>query len=192
MAQGVSRSRCSVRANLEPTPRERILAGGCYCRIDCSDVIPWVELERLPAFLTEHGSGLLLPKNAAQSIWLGKMAMDLALRGHDVINAMHRKGIGWIDFLQGSPGEPPGFETGGGIVHIRTKRDFEHSLDPTKPDGFQTLKALPDVIAKGTLVEWRGSKASIVLKPYRAVISRIDRSQGNPVEYWLLTGFLRN
>jgi len=109
--------------------------------------------------------------------------MDLALNGHDVLNAMYRKGIGWIDFLQGTPGEPPGFEKGGGISHIRAKRDFEHALNPTAPDGRSTLKALPEVLAKGALTEWRGSKASIVLRPYRAVISRIDSSKGNPVEY---------
>jgi hypothetical protein len=137
-------------------------------------------------------SNLQLPKSASQSIWLGNRAMELAIQGHDVLNAMHRKGLGWIDFLQGIPGDPPGFEAGGGIAHIKAKRDFEHALDVSKPDGAGTLRALPEVLAKGALVEWRGGKASILLRPYRAVISRIDPAPGNPVEYWLLTGFCRN
>ena len=142
--------------------------------------------------VAEHGIEPLQPKDTNKSVYMGKKAMELAIQGHNVIHAMHRKGIGWIDFIQGNPGDgPPDFENGRGISHIKAKRDFEHSQDPAKPDGETTLKRLPDVIARGAIFSHRGERIEIRQDGYVAILLHVPakETETNQGERWLVSGF---
>lgn len=153
----------------------------------------WVEPESLDGFLVIHGlRPAAPPKDANQSIWLGKKAIEQAIKGHNVFHAMHRKNVGWVDFLQGLAGNgPPEFEHGAGINHIQAKRDYEHLIHSGNPDGPTVLRALPEVIAKGKVAGHRGLKLELSLGPIHAVIEQVPPTNKNPGEQWLVTGFKR-
>ncbi len=107
--------------------------------------------------------------------------MQEAIKGHNVVDAMHRKGLGWIDFAQG--------DEKGGIKHIILRRDEQHAEDPVAYplDGARTLMELPKVIAKGKIIS--GTPASAVVgiehEGVRAYLAKSSNS------HWILTGFKR-
>lgn len=104
--------------------------------------------------------------------------MEHAIKGHNVVTAMYRKGIGWVDFLQG--------DENGGIKHIRMRRNEQHADNPKRyPDGITTLRLLPDVIARGQIVS--GSATSAVVGLERNGIKAMLAKTGK--DHWLLTGF---
>ena len=178
---------------IEKAHRKFINRAGHFRRTK-NGTLTWVEPHQLLAHIADHGLEPDEPKNAHTSAWMGKMAMEESIKGHNVVHAMYRRGIGWIDFTQGTPGDgPPNFEHGGGISHIRAKRDFEHQVNPKNPDGAATLRALPEVIAKGEIVANRGSKLELALKigehTWRAILLHVPITKENPGERWLVSGF---
>jgi hypothetical protein len=170
--------------------REIVNRSGHYRRTKAGKLV-WVQPHEVLVHIAEQGPEPDLPKTTGQNLWMGRTAMDEAIKGHDVVHAMYRKGIGWIDFLQGTPGDgPPEFEHGGGITHIRAKRDYDHQQDPRMLDGVTTLKKLPEVLATGQVTATRGrGKVEIELEGFRAVLNKFRPDEKNPAEHWLLTGF---
>lgn len=158
--------------------REAINRAGHYRRTK-HGALAWVEPHQVLAHIAEHGQDPLDPTSTSHSVQMGKEAIEKAIEGHNVVHAMHRKGIGWVDFVQGDTRE--------GIVHIRTKRDEEHAADPRKPGGLATLRMLPEVIAKGTIFSGsaESAKVGIELNGVRVLLAREGK------ERWLLTGFQR-
>ena len=93
---------------------------------------------------------------------------------------------------------PPEFEHGGGVSHIKAKRDWEHQNDldsgrkQPHADGASILRALPEVIAKGKIFGGRGGKTEIRQNGFVAIIKISPATKENPGEQWLLTGFFKS
>jgi hypothetical protein len=121
--------------------REVINRSGHFRRTKAG-ALTWVEPHQVLAHIAEHGLEPDPPKDANQSVWMGRQAMAECFKGRNVVHAMHRKGFGWIDFEQGiSDSEVQRLtrETGKdvkpyGIRHVWEKRNREHRQDPSKPD----------------------------------------------------------
>ena len=141
--------------------------------------LAWVEPHQVLAHIAEHGPEPTEPTNTGHSVKMGAEAMEKAIEGHNVVHAMHRKGLGWIDFTQGNERE--------GIIHIRQKRDEEHAQNARRPDGMTTLKMLPAVIAKGRIFSGsvESAKLGIELDGVRVLLAKSGPDR------WLLTGFQR-
>jgi hypothetical protein len=98
--------------------------------------------DSLGRWVDENGGGLSIDDNLQR----GKKAMNRALRQKaDVQKAMHRKGVGQIDFEWGRPGTPAPNKSGAthadgyGVSHIVAKH------------GEATALNLPEVIARGKI-----------------------------------------
>lgn len=152
--------------------------------------LAWVEPHMVHAHITEHGPEPDAPKDANQSVWMGKQAMAEAIKGHDVVHAMHRKGLGWVDFEQGIPGGgPPEFDGGWGITHIRAKRDWQHANGKSRVNGHDALMAMPEAIAKGRIAEDHENRMVILHEGIRVAIARAQRPKGEPGHAWIVSGY---
>ena len=109
--------------------------------------------------------------------------MEKAIEGYNVVHAMHRKGLGWVDFIQG--------DEKGGIKHILLRRGEQHQQDPkTYPlDGLATLRLLPTVIAKGRLTEYYVTSATIIHDGVKVHLARITKTKENPGHAWVVSGY---
>jgi hypothetical protein len=154
----------------------------------------WVKQHQLHLHKADHGDEPNVPKSASESAHYGRQAMQVCISTQqDVVHAMHRKGMGWIDFpwgltsAEGTKEKPPAEPHG--VAHILEERDAEHDRDQQMPDGFKTSQILPMVIAKGSIAGNPGigsaTKIQIDWEGYRVLIARTDSS------HWILTGFKR-
>lgn len=124
----------------------------------------------------------------AAEIEKGRVAMQAAITAQaDQLNAMHRPGVGTIDFRWGN--------SGGGVRHIIEKRDREGAQRQSLAgqSGEKIAMRIPEVIAKGTLgppyADKNGRKRNIEHEGMRAVLS-LDFERGDR-RVWLLSGFQR-
>lgn len=154
--------------------------------------LAWVRPHELHIHKAIHGEEPDAPKDAGASAFMGRQAMQVAIATkQDVVHAMYRNGLGWIDFPWGlntedakhlRPRPDPH-----GLAHILEERDAEHAKDPQMPDGFKTSQVLPDVIAKGRYPSkpdiGKASKLIIEWEGYRVIIARTGANR------WLLSGF---
>jgi len=176
--------------------REAINRAGHYRRTKAG-ALTWVEPHQVLAHIAEHGLEPNAPKDERQSVWMGKQAMAECFRGHNVVHAMYRKGMGWIDFEQGiSDSEAARLtkEAGKnvnpyGIRHIWDKRNREHRQDPKKPDGKATLLMLPEAIAKGRILESFDNGMTLVYEGVKVILAKAARPKGEPGHAWLVSGF---
>ena len=84
--------------------QERVSGADHYRRAQ-DGTLMLVRPQEAPGHLSAPGPQPVEPRKTSEAIWMGREAMELAIQGHNVIHAIHRKGIGWIDFIQ-----PPGLE----------------------------------------------------------------------------------
>jgi hypothetical protein len=127
-------------------------------------------------------------EHEAQQIANGRAAMERVIASQaDHLDAMHRPGVGNIDFRWGN--------SGGGVRHILEKREREgrqHAL--AGQTGREIAMKMPEVIANGKLgapyADRNGRKRSIDHGGYRAVLSLDHGEKGKKQRRaWLLTGF---
>ncbi|WP_372395288.1 phage portal protein (plasmid) [Azospirillum sp. HJ39] len=105
------------------------------------------------------------------------------------VAAMHKEGIGPIDFRFGHAGTPERrFEDGGGIAHAWNRR-----MHVDKIDANAFIKTIPDIIARGQVAtDWyepkgkSGQRREINWRDSVVVIARNKNGGGNP---WVLTAF---
>ena len=174
--------------------RETINRKGHFRRTK-TGALKWVEPHQVLAHIAEHGPEPDATGSTVESVRMGIQAMGECFKGHNVVHAMYRRGLGWVDFEQGiSDGEAERLsrETGRtvkpyGIRHIWEKRNAEHRQDSTKPDGKTVLRLLPGAIAKGQVVSG-GRDAAVLGLEYNGV--RVFLSK-NEQGRWLLTGYKR-
>jgi hypothetical protein len=118
-------------------------------------------------------------------------ALDTVINNKtDVKNAFMCE-LGSVDLVYGKPGNPEkDFRKGSGVIHIITKRDFEHKMDPKRfrLTGLQLVRKLMDVIVYGNIVRVVKTKQTVHIAKdgYEAVISQ--NWCGISVN-WLLTGY---
>ena len=187
LAEHLGRDPEAARA-IQKAHREAINRKGHYRRTKAG-ALAWVESHQVHAHIAEHGPEPDVPKDTTTSVHMGTQAMEQAIKGHNVVHAMHRKGYGWVDFEQGVS-DSEATRTGVkpfGIRHIWEKRDAEHRKDPSKPDGKATLRMLPEVIAKGRIISGNPEAAVLGLEHdgVRAFLAKTAQNR------WLLTGYQR-
>jgi hypothetical protein len=157
--------------------REIISRAGHYRRTMAGALV-YVEPHEVLAHIAEHGAEPPEPSKTAQSIWMGKEAMKVAELGHNIVHAMHRKGLGWIDFVQGIPDSlATASQKAFGILHIIEKH------------GATSLANLPEVIAKGREVKKEGNRITAEHDGWRVSFVHIPKAKDRAAEGWLVTGF---
>lgn len=178
-----------VARAIQKAHREAINRKGHFRRTKAG-ALKWVEPHQVLAHIAEHGPEPNPPKDANQSAWMGRQAMAEALNGSNVVHAMHKKGLGWVDFEQGTTGDgPPEYKHGWGITHIKTKRDWQHEQKHSRPNGEKTLMMLPEVIAKGRITESYDNGMVIVHNGVKVILARAERPKGEPGHAWLVSGY---
>ena len=107
----------------------------------------------------------------------GKKALERAITGNptDVPDAMYRKGVGSIDFVQGWEGKGKAKEHGAGLLKIQQKHKTE-------------MAQIPETIAKGTVTPLTVKGKNVIDKDGIAIINGtniaiLSRSKG---EKWRL------
>lgn len=107
----------------------------------------------------------------------GKKALERAITGNptDVPDAMYRKGVGSIDFVQGWEGKGKAMEHGAGLLKIQQKHKTE-------------MAQIPETIAKGTVTPLTVKGKNVIDKDGIAIINGtniaiLSRSKG---EKWRL------
>lgn len=179
LAEHLGRDPETARA-IQKAHRDTINRKGHFRRTKAG-VLAWVEPHQVHAHIAEHGTEPDAPESTSESIRMGQQAMEEAIKGHTVVHAMHRKGLGWVDFAQGDAEE--------GIRHILQRRDAQHAADPSMPDGRATLAMLPEAIAKGTFVQGSGpgsAQAVIEHNGVRVVLAKTSDGR------YLLSGYQRS
>lgn len=165
-------------------------------------LVPWQTLQNLRSRASEtaHKLGQSGDRRAAAAAQQLKEQIDGTLEaaagrsamrhslgaGEDVAGAMHRPGLGEVDFRYGDVGTwnaaKGKFVKGGGVSHIVGNRDVEGR------DGLLAALSMPDVIARGKVHRVADSmpgqaRANIRLGDAEAVLSE------GPRGHWLLTGW---
>ena len=90
----------------------------------------------------------------------GKKALERAITGNptDVPDAMYRKGVGSIDFVQGWEGKGKAMEHGSGLLKIQQKHKTE-------------MAQIPETIAKGTVTPLTVKGKNVIDKDGVAIIN---------------------
>lgn len=108
----------------------------------------------------------------------GKKALERASTGNptDVLDAMYRKGVGAIDFVQGWEGKGKAMEHGAGLLKIQQKHKTE-------------MAQIPETIAKGKITPLTVKGTGKIDKDGIAIINGsniaiLSRSKG---DRWRLT-----
>lgn len=103
----------------------------------------------------------------------GKKALERAITGNptDVSNAMYRKGVGSIDFVQGWEGKGKAMEHGAGLLKIQQKHKTE-------------MAQIPETIAKGVITPLTVKGKNVIDKDGIAIINGtniaiLSRSKGD-------------
>lgn len=134
-----------------------------------------------------------VPSSTAANIQRGKAAMaHVILHQATARYAMHRTDLGWIDFVWGSAGKPPGSsgkrKGAKGIAHLLEARQRKDGL--TLGQAKDLAMKLPDVIAMGKRERPPGEQATnvrIAFAGYVAVLVANPRTG-----HWLLTGWRKS
>jgi hypothetical protein len=127
--------------------------------------------DSLGRWVDASGGGLSEKENLQR----GNNAIHRALRRkQDVRKAMHRKELGQIDFLWGTPGEKAEDYSGGwGISHIAAKH------------GPETTALIPTIVAKGDVMPHPQSPEKSLIRYERHFVSLVKQ---NDRQAWVLTG----
>ncbi len=106
----------------------------------------------------------------------GKTAVETLIRTHqDFPSAMHRAGIGSIDFHWGYAGDPAKDWAGGyGFAHVIAKH------------GRLSAFRAPLIIALGTILPPQGDRLVIEWNGWKAVLTK---TTGKDKAHWVLTAF---
>ncbi|MCB1169793.1 MAG: hypothetical protein KDK25_05635 [Leptospiraceae bacterium] len=112
----------------------------------------------------------------------------LKKRDGEAVAAIHKDGIGDIDFVWDDP-EKKGKA---GLRHILKRRDAEHQENPELPTGVQFLRRIPEAIRSG-IIEPDPKERNAVLVYSKEmntalVINLVTQGQDKT---WLLTGYYR-
>lgn len=120
----------------------------------------------------------------------GRLALETVIASKvDVTDAMFRPDIGSISFLWGTPGKYSSTRRrlvkGSGVSKIIAQRDREGD------DGHAVVRRLPDVIARGHVVEIQGrdSGAPRVLVSFEGYTAVLSLYRHGERRTWLLTGW---
>lgn len=129
----------------------------------------------------------------------GRDAMERCIdRKEDQPGAVVRPGIGPVDFIWGSPGQPPRFETGHGVAKIIAKRNYEARTNPklAGQHGEHVARAMVETLLRGQVGEAydtrsgvSGQRVNVIWRKFTAVLDRGPSPSGGGA-HWLLTGFI--
>lgn len=120
-----------------------------------------------------------------ENIANGEKAIEKVISEHtDAIDAMKRDDVGGISFYYGTPGTGKKFKKGYGIAHMIAKRNSEGL------DGEAFVKRLPEVIAKGEIVERQTApNGDRVLVKYGDITTVLSLYKDGNRQTWVVTGW---
>ncbi len=120
-----------------------------------------------------------------ENIANGEKAIEKVISEHtDAIDAMKRDDVGGISFYYGTPGTGKKFKKGYGIAHMIAKRNSEGL------DGEAFVKRLPEVIAKGEVVERQTApNGDRVLVKYGDITTVLSLYKDGNRQTWVVTGW---
>ncbi len=134
-----------------------------------------------------------IPLSTVANIQRGKAAMaHVILHQETARSAMHRTDLGWIDFVWGSAGKPPGpsgkRKGAKGIAHLLEARQRKDGL--TLAQAQDLAMKMPEVIARGAQDRGLGKHATNIRIAYAGYIAVLV---ANPqTGHWLLTGWKKS
>jgi hypothetical protein len=107
----------------------------------------------------------------------GEAAMEQAIQSKaDVVNAMHQRELGPIDFKWGSEGDgPPDYNRGNGVAKIIAKH------------GEASARKMPEIIAHGKIIAHNGNVVVMEKDGWKAMLTK---TAGRDTNHWLLSGYL--